>query len=129
MGKRVRFVETSAVKEIHESSNDLTYWKLVHAEVDGGDLSVTSVEIAGKHRRLKTDASTRVYYILSGDFVFSIQDEEPIYASNNDVLVVYPSSEYEFVGTGKYLVINGPAFRDGDDQYTLSETSINREQK
>lgn len=127
MERRVRFVDSSVVNEVHERSNHLTYRKLVHADIDGRDLSVTSVEIAGEHRRLKTDASTRVYYILSGDFVFTIRDEEPINASDNDVVVIYRSSEYGFVGTGKYLVLNGPAFQEGDDQYVLPGTSTYRE--
>lgn len=119
MGIRARFVNGSTVQEVLEGANHLTYRKLVYAEIDGLDLSVTSVEISGEHRPLKTDASTRVYYILSGDFVFSIEGEEPISANIGDVVVIYRSSAYGFVGTGKYLVINGPAFQEGDDQYPL----------
>lgn len=121
MERRARLVDRTATQEVLEISNNLTYRKLIHAEVDGVDVSVTSVSISGKHRSLKTDASTRVYYILSGNFVFSIEGEEPISAGAGDAVVVYRSVFYGFVGTGEYLVINGPAFQEGDDQYLLPE--------
>ncbi|MCX6430187.1 MAG: hypothetical protein NTX12_04325 [Actinobacteria bacterium] len=91
--------------------------QLVKGEKDGPDLSVTWVAIEGIHGRLKTDASTRVYYILEGDFQFSFDDSSTMTATDGDVVVIYRSSVYGFTGIGKYLVINGPAFREGDDVY------------
>lgn len=121
MERRARLVNRTMAQEVLESSNHLSYQKLVYAEFDGPDLSITSVDISGEHRPLRTDASTRVYYILSGDFIFTIEGEMPISASDGDAVIIYRSSAYGFVGSGKYLVINGPAFQEGDDQYQMRD--------
>jgi mannose-6-phosphate isomerase-like protein (cupin superfamily) len=105
------------VHEIHEDSNHLSLRKLVNSDEDGRDVSVTWVEIDGRHPTLRTDASTRVYYILDGDFNFIIDGEAEIVVGRGDSIVIYRSCTYEFTGTGNYLVINGPAFQEGDDRY------------
>lgn len=117
MDKRARHVRASLVHKIHEDSNHLSLRKLVNSDEDGWDVSVTWVEIDGRHPTLRTDASTRVYYILDGDFNFIINGEAEIVAGPGDSVVIYRSCTYEFNGTGSYLVINGPAFQEGDDRY------------
>ncbi len=105
------------VELVHEESNDLSFRQLVSTKNHGLDLSLTWVEIDGKHRRLMTNKSTRVYYILEGIFTFHVVSEAEICASAGDVVVIGRSKAYDFFGKGKYLVINGPAFQEGDDIY------------
>ena len=118
-----RLIRSNSLDSSPEISNNLVMRQLVKSEKDGPDLSVTWVAIDGNHRSLKTDASTRVYYILEGEFQFSFDDSPNMTATDGDVVVIYKSSVYGFTGTGKYLVINGPAFREGDDVYVEEGTS------
>jgi mannose-6-phosphate isomerase-like protein (cupin superfamily) len=101
------------IPEIDEPSNDLVMRKLV----SGGDLSVTWVRIDGTHRRLRTDASTRLYYFVDGDGWFEFGEEPRLELRSGDVVVVPRGTPYALGGTLTYLVINGPAFREGDDVY------------
>ena len=102
---------------VREDSNNLSFRQLVRASLCGPDLSVTWVEINGRHRRLFTNQSTRVYYLLEGVFTFNIFTENAILANAGDVVVIPRCQPYYFSGTGKYIVINGPAFQEGDDIY------------
>lgn len=117
MSNKARLVTSSLIPVVSEQSNNLVFRQMVNRLVDGPEISLTWIEIAGKHRPLKTDSSTRVYYLLEGELVFYCEDEDPMLASAGDVVVIYKSSWYSFEGTGKYLVINGPAFQEGDDIY------------
>jgi len=101
------------IPEIAEPSNDLVMRKLV----SGGDLSVTWVRIDGTHRRLRTDASTRLYYVVDGDGWFEFGEEPRLELQSGDVVVVPRGTPYALGGALTYLVINGPAFREGDDVY------------
>jgi len=90
---------------------------LVRAAVHGGDLSLTWVRLDGRHRRLRTDRSTRVYYVLEGEATFIVGDAPEFRAGEDDTVVVPAGTPYEFWGEMTYLVVNGPAFVDGDDVY------------
>lgn len=90
---------------------------LVRAQEHGGDLSLTWVHLSGRHRRLRTDRSTRVYYVLDGTATFVLGDGEPFAVAADDVVVVPRGTPYEFHGEMTYLVVNGPAFVEGDDVY------------
>ena len=80
-------------------------------------MSVTWVQLAGRHRRLRTDRSARVYYLLDGSATFILGDEPEFEARQGDVVVVPRGVPYEFHGEMTYLVINAPAFVEGDDVY------------
>jgi mannose-6-phosphate isomerase-like protein (cupin superfamily) len=83
----------------------------------GAGMSVTWVRLAGRHRRLRTDRSARVYYVLDGSATFVLGDEPEHEARTGDVVVVPRGVPYEFRGDMTYLVVNAPAFVDGDDVY------------
>ena len=102
---------------VREDSNNLSFRQLVNVDSYGPDLSVTWVEIDGTHRRLSTNQSTRVYYLLEGSFAFHTSSDVAILANAGDVIVLPRCQPYFFSGTGKYLVINAPAFQEGDDIY------------
>jgi mannose-6-phosphate isomerase-like protein (cupin superfamily) len=103
--------------EIAEAHNAIVMRPLVTAAEHGADLSITSIRLDGRHRRLRSDRSTRAYYVVDGQATFRVGDEPPCVAGRGDVVVIPPGTPYEFEGQMTYLVINGPAFRDGDDTY------------
>lgn len=84
------------------------------------DVSMTWVRLDGRHRRLRTERSTRVYHVLSGRATFVV-GEERIEAGPNDTVVVPRGVPYELRGELTYLVVNGPGFVDGDDVYGADE--------
>jgi mannose-6-phosphate isomerase-like protein (cupin superfamily) len=110
-------IRLGEVPEIDEPSNDLVMRPLVDAASGDGDLSVTWVRLSGRHRRLRTDCSTRVYYVLEGEGTFELDGETEAAVVTGDVVVVPRGVAYALAGDLTYLVVNGPAFRAGDDVY------------
>lgn len=109
-----RFAERD---EVAEPANGLVLRGLLGVEDSDADLSITWVRIDGRHRRLRTDAGTRVYVVLAGSGTFTLGDEPAVEAGEGDTVVVARGTPYELAGTMTYLVINQPGFRDGDDVY------------
>lgn len=110
-------IRPDEVPEVSEPENHLTARPLVSAAAHGPDISVTWVRLRGRHRRLRTDRSTRVYYVLEGSASFRLGDGEPFAVAAGDTIVVPRATPYDFAGDVDYLVMNGPAFADGDDVY------------
>jgi mannose-6-phosphate isomerase-like protein (cupin superfamily) len=104
------------VTEIAAPADAVVMRPLVTAAHVAG-MSVTWVRLAGRHRRLRTDRSARVYYVLQGSAVFVVGDGPELEARKDDVVVVPRGVAYEFWGEMTYLVVNAPAFVDGDDVY------------
>jgi mannose-6-phosphate isomerase-like protein (cupin superfamily) len=102
---------------ISEPENFLQYKKLIFGERDGSDLSLTFIEIKGEHKELLTKASSRIYLIHSGDFTFQISNLSEFSVTAGDAVYIKRGDPYRFTGNGTYFVINGPAFKDGDDIY------------
>lgn len=110
-------VDIESIEWADEPDNHIRYKKLITALEHGPDISVTLVDIDGEHLELRTDVSSRLYVLLEGDFTFTIE-ESTFKASKEDVILIARGETYSFSGKGKYLVINSPAFKDGDDIYT-----------
>lgn len=110
-------IRAADAEVVAEPADALHLRALVTAAEQGPDLSVTWVQLAGRHRRLRTDRSTRVYAVLSGVLTVQVRDEEPARAGSGDLVVVPRGTPYDLVGTATYLVINAPAFVPGDDVY------------
>lgn len=104
---------------VTEPSNELSLRGLLAAADSDADLSITWVQLDGHHRRLRTDASTRLYLVLTGSGVLTL-DAEPIEIAAGDLVVVPRATPYHLDGTLTYLVMNQPGFRDGDDIYLES---------
>lgn len=111
---RIRLDEVS---ETLEPENNLVARPLVSGTDHGSDLSVTWIRLRGRHRRLRTDRSTRVYYVLAGSASFRLGDGKDLAVEAGDTIVIPRGTPYEFAGEMTYLVMNGPAFVDGDDVY------------
>jgi len=81
------------------------------------DLSMTWVALRGRHRRLVCHESDRVYYILSGTASFRLGEQPTESVSAGDSVFIPRGTAYDFEGAIDYLVMNGPAFRPGSDEY------------
>lgn len=101
-----------------EPDNNLRFKQLISAKDHGPDISVTYIEIDGDHHELRTEASSRIYFLVSGNFSFVVNDHESFDATSGDLIYIKRGDRYRFSGRGRYLVINGPAFQSGDDIYT-----------
>jgi mannose-6-phosphate isomerase-like protein (cupin superfamily) len=66
---------------------------------------------------LRTNSKRRVYFILEGSFTFIVDSNPRVQLTKNDLLTLHQSTTYSFWGVGEYLVMNTPAFKDGDDEY------------
>ncbi len=81
------------------------------------DVSVTHVRLSGAQRALRTDRSTRVYYVLEGGARFTVGNGAAFDAEIGDAVVIPCGERYSFLGKLTYIVINSPAFVEGDDIY------------
>lgn len=105
------------VSAIEEPSNGALVFPLARLVAGSSSISITRVEIGGRHRTLRTPRSVRVYYVLCGALHFMLDGDEPVTVAAEDTLVIPPGCWYSLEGRATYLVINCPAFEDGDDEY------------
>lgn len=110
-------VSSANVPEVADPLDGVVMRALVNPAEHGPDISLTWVRLDGRHRRLRTDRSTRVYYVLDGSATFALGDDPPFETYAGDVVVVPRGMPYKFEGSMTYLVVNGPAFVSGDDIY------------
>jgi mannose-6-phosphate isomerase-like protein (cupin superfamily) len=78
-------------------------------------LSITWVRIWGDHPAMRTDEADRAYYIIDGTGWFEVGDDPVAPVGAGDVVLIARGTGYAFGGEMTYLVMNGPAFRDGSD--------------
>ena len=100
-----------------EPENGLTYRRIVRRDQHGTDLSMTWISMRGRHRRIVCRESDRVYYILSGSASFLLGEAPPQEVNAGDSVFIPRGTAYGFEGEIDYLVMNGPAFRPGSDEY------------
>lgn len=103
--------------EVAEPSNALVLRAMLAATDSPADLSITHVRLEGHHRRLRTDASERIYVTLEGGGSITVGEDAPIPLATGDVVVVPRGVPYHVDGPLTYLVMNVPGFREGDDIY------------
>ena len=112
-----RLVRAGSTIPIEEPSNCALVRPV--ASVDEGDssMSVTEVSISGRHRALSSRRSARLYYLLIGELSFVLDGGEPITISSGDSVIIPRACTYSLEGHATYLVLNTPAFENGDDNY------------
>ena len=108
---------------IDEPSNAAVVRPLARAAAGSSSVSVTWVSVDGRHRELSSSRSARLYYVLSGSLSFGLDGRGPIAVAEGELLVVPKGCPYYLEGCGTYLVLNTPAFEDGDDVYTDDENT------
>jgi len=104
------------VPEIKGQTSPLVMKQIIHRDEHSQDISVTWVQIWGRHKRMVCDISDRPYYIIEGDGEFQVGDDEPVKVTAGDFVFIPRGVPYEFEGQMTYLVMNGPAFVPGSDQ-------------
>ncbi|MDL2295726.1 hypothetical protein LJC18_02840 [Lachnospiraceae bacterium OttesenSCG-928-E19] len=74
------------------------------------DFSVVVTELKdGEHNLTKNTSSDRIYYFISGNAIFTIDDKQ-ISVKQDDVLFIEKDTFYSFKGTFKAVLISVPAF-------------------
>jgi quercetin dioxygenase-like cupin family protein len=116
-GGTSRHVSPVDVERVLEPENGLSMRALVTGRHSGDALSLTEVELDGVHRRLRSRRTTRTYYVLEGSFDFQVERAPGVLVRAGEALVLAAGTAYGLAGRGRYLVLNTPAFRDGDDEY------------
>lgn len=109
--------QVAAVEAIDEQANHALVRPLAQIREAGSSVSVTWVELTGRHRVLSSRSSARLYYVLTGELTFTLPGGSPTAVRSGELFVIPKGCKYGFAGTGTYLVINTPAFQPGDDEY------------
>lgn len=78
-------------------------------------LSITHVKVWGRVGRSWCEESDRVMFIVDGDGVAQVGDEQPRTFGPGDFILIPKRTPYECDGNFTYLVINSPAYREGTD--------------
>jgi mannose-6-phosphate isomerase-like protein (cupin superfamily) len=113
----VNKIEFLKLHEITELTNHLVLKQIISNKDFNGSLSLTWVKIDGQHQPLRTHSQLRVYIIISGSFSFQIENRRTHQLEKHDVLTLEAGTSYSLFGKGEYIVLNAPAFKDGDDEY------------
>lgn len=110
-------IKLDKVSEQSEAGNPLVLKKIITRDEHSPHISVTWVKLWGRHKKLVCDVSDRVYYIIEGDAEFQVGDNDPGHVKAGDFVFVPKGAAYVFEGDMTYLVMNGPAFIPGSDQF------------
>lgn len=78
-------------------------------------LSITHIKVWGRLRQMTCNESDRAMFIIEGDAIARVGDEDPTYVGPGDFILIPKGTSYEFKGNLTYLVINSPAYREGSD--------------
>ena len=82
---------------------------------DTDSLSITYIKIWGRLRNITCHASDRAMFIVEGDAIAQVGEEEPTHVKEGDFILIPKGTPYEFKGDLTYLVINSPAYEEGTD--------------
>ena len=108
----VRFADQTPITE---NGHPLVMYRLLDRARHTDGLSVTWVQLWGEHSRMRTVASERIYVVVAGNGTFQVGDDPTEMVGPGDVVLVPRNIGYQFEGNFTYLVLNAPAFADGDD--------------
>jgi mannose-6-phosphate isomerase-like protein (cupin superfamily) len=104
------------VPETPQEPRPLALKRVINFEEHTQDISVTWVRLWGHHDRVVNQISDRVYYVIEGEARFQVGDGSPIEGvAVGDFVFIPRNVPYEFEGTMRYIVMNGPAYRPDSD--------------
>ena len=98
-------------KAIGSNKSDPNYRMSVNTD----SLSLTYIRIFGRLRRIRCDESDRAMFVVQGDAIVKVGDEEPAHVTAGDFVLIPRGTPYEFKGNLTYVVVNSPAYREGSD--------------
>ncbi len=110
-------VRLSDQQDRFEDRNPIVMRGLLGRERNIESISMTWIQIAGRHARLRTDEADRTYVMVAGHGSFQLGVEDVEAVGPGDVVFIPRGTPYEFEGHFTYLVINTPAFSEGSDIY------------
>jgi mannose-6-phosphate isomerase-like protein (cupin superfamily) len=110
-------IRRDSMAAIAEPSNAAHVYPLARLREGRSSASITRVDIDGRHQWLSSKRSTRLYFVVSGELIFHLQDAKPVRVAAGDALEIPRNCMYDLEGIATYLVINTPAFEEGDDNY------------
>jgi quercetin dioxygenase-like cupin family protein len=113
----VTLVRAFSGKVIDEPNNAAVVFPLGRFEEGASSTSITRVVIDGRHRKLASNRSVRLYFVLSGELTFFLGDGGPTRIATGDLLSIPRGCPYSLEGHAEYLVMNSPAFEEDDDYY------------
>ncbi len=79
------------------------------------NVSVAEAELDGSHGPSRNHLSDRIYYLISGRAVVTI-DGDTHEIAPGDVVLIPKGAVHAVSGTAHYLVINSPAFDPGREE-------------
>ena len=110
-------IRANDLPETAQEPRPLALKRVINIEKHSTNISVTWVRLWGHHDRVVNALSDRVYYVIDGDAQFQVGEGAPIEkVSTGDFVFIPRNVPYEFEGSMRYIVMNGPAFRAGSDR-------------
>jgi quercetin dioxygenase-like cupin family protein len=82
-----------------------------------GNFSVIRVTLSGIHEKVRNTVSERVYYVLSGTGIISVEDNE-YQVSEGDLVFIKPNEVHGLTGNLEYLVFTSPPY-DPDNETSV----------
>lgn len=80
--------------------------------------SAAYLEVTGRHGKIKTTTSDRIYYVLDGNGIFTIGDENRE-VQKTDVVIIPKNTPYDFKAMNgsvlKMFLVHTPAFDPDTD--------------
>ena len=117
LARDARVIRHDSIASIEETSNSAYVFPVARIFEGTSSASITRVDIDGRHQRLASKRSTRLYYVVEGDLIFRLGDTKPVKLLAGDALEIPRNCMYDLEGTATYIVVNTPAFEEGDDIY------------
>lgn len=78
------------------------------------NFSAALIEINGNHGEIKSIGEDRIYFILTGEGKFIINNEENT-VEPNDLIYIPMNTPYNVIGKMKFLMISSPEFNAKND--------------
>lgn len=106
------------LKEAKEFSREGLKGYAYNSSGDFSNASAAYVEVTGRHGKVKTTTSDRVYYVLDGNGEFTVGDENRE-VHKTDVVIIPKNTPYDFKVTDgsvlKMFLVHTPAFDPDTD--------------
>jgi mannose-6-phosphate isomerase-like protein (cupin superfamily) len=83
--------------------------RVYNSRDDFSNLSAALLEVTGRHGKIKTMSSDRVYFIVEGKGEFTVGDTVTS-VGPNDVVIVPKGTPYDFKGHMRVFMVHAPAF-------------------
>jgi mannose-6-phosphate isomerase-like protein (cupin superfamily) len=113
--------------ETLQEPRPLALKRVINIDEHTSQISVTWTRLWGHHERVVNEISDRVYYIIEGEARFQVGDGSAIESvAAGDFVFIPRNVPYEFEGTTRYIVMNGPAYRTASDQVLPSAFETSR---